>query len=206
MRRIGVCSWSLRPSDAGDLCAKIGACGLSGVQLALDPVREGRWKEADTVERLKDAGIAVLSGMMAMAGEEYSTLDSIKRTGGVRMDAMWPRNLAAARANVLTPAQMLDELQNRFQFLVTDRKGADGRPTTMRAAVEWSYDVLPDDLKDFFNRLSVFRGGWNLKAVREVCNARHGIDLLEHLVRRSLIVAEQQDQEMRYRMLEMLRE
>ncbi len=99
MAKIGVCSWSLQPESAGDLCAKVKVCGLSAVQLALDPIREGKWGEAETVRALRSAGIEVLSGMMMMEGEDYSTLESIKATGGVRPDRTWERNLAAADAN-----------------------------------------------------------------------------------------------------------
>jgi sugar phosphate isomerase/epimerase len=97
--RLGVCSWSLRPTGPEDLAAKINACGVRGVQLALDPVRRGAWDERQTRGALDAAGVSVLSGMMEMAGEDYSTLDTIKRTGGVRPDATWPENLAAASKN-----------------------------------------------------------------------------------------------------------
>jgi L-ribulose-5-phosphate 3-epimerase len=99
--RLGVCSWSLRPAGPTDLAEKVRACGLSAVQLALDPVRTGSWDEAETVAALQEAGIAILSGMMAMEAEDYSTLASIKATGGVRPDAHWPENLAAAHANAV---------------------------------------------------------------------------------------------------------
>lgn len=98
-RAIGVCSWSLQPRDPADLAAKLAAAGVRYVQLALDPLREGRWSVADTRGRLADAGLEVRSGMMAMAGEDYSSLESIARTGGVRPDRTWSANLAAAEEN-----------------------------------------------------------------------------------------------------------
>jgi sugar phosphate isomerase/epimerase len=67
--------------------------------LALDPIRTGAWNLDQTRRCLADAGISILSGMMAMKGEDYSTLESIRATGGVRPDATWPENLAAAHAN-----------------------------------------------------------------------------------------------------------
>lgn len=73
--------------------------GVDAVQLALDPLRTGAWDEGDTHSRLADAGLATVSGMMAMAGEDYSTLASIRATGGVVPDATWAANLEAARAN-----------------------------------------------------------------------------------------------------------
>jgi sugar phosphate isomerase/epimerase len=95
--RIGVCSWSLEPSSPGDLARKVRACGLDGVQLALEPLRTGAWRPADLDRELDAAGVAVLSGMVAMRGEDYTTIASIRATGGVRPDADWPSNLAAAR-------------------------------------------------------------------------------------------------------------
>lgn len=98
-RRLGVCSWSLRPESPADLIAKIAATGLRRVQLALDPLRtDPRWGD-EAPSRLAEAGIAVVSGMMAMHGEDYSTLESIRRTGGVRPDDAWPFNLRAAHEN-----------------------------------------------------------------------------------------------------------
>lgn len=96
--RIGVCSWSLRPDSPAELVAALRRLGIDGVQLALSPmVHEARmWREA--VATLREAGIDILSGMMAMAGEDYSTLQSIARTGGVRPDATWDANQRHARA------------------------------------------------------------------------------------------------------------
>lgn len=97
--RVGVCSWSLRPRSPEDLTERVRACGLSLVQLALDPIRTGAWDEARTVDVFRRAGLRLASGMMAMEGEDYSTLESIRRTGGVRPDSTWPANRAAAGEN-----------------------------------------------------------------------------------------------------------
>ncbi len=106
MACVGVCSWSLRPRSPRDLVAQLAACGVDAVQLALDPVRDGRWDEAETVDALAEAGVTVRSGMMGTAGEDYTTMDSIRRTGGVRPDATWPANLQAARENAALAARM----------------------------------------------------------------------------------------------------
>lgn len=100
--RLGVCSWSLRPTDPRDLAEKVRACGVDAVQLALDALRpgdRGGWDPDETAAVLRDAGIAIASGMMAPAGEDYSTLETIRATGGLRPDATWAANLGAARAN-----------------------------------------------------------------------------------------------------------
>lgn len=98
-RRIGACSWSLKPESPANLAGKLGAVGVSVVQLALDPLRTGAWSLDETAATLTEAGVEIRSGMMAMRGEDYSTLDSIKRTGGVRLDEHWEADLSAAGDN-----------------------------------------------------------------------------------------------------------
>lgn len=94
--RLGACSWSLRAGTPQDLAKKLKKLDLHAVQLALDPLRKGAWNLDATVDCLLEADIAVRSGMMAMRGEDYSTLESIRRTGGVRPDQHWKANLESA--------------------------------------------------------------------------------------------------------------
>jgi L-ribulose-5-phosphate 3-epimerase len=96
--RIGVCSWSLRPRDPADLIQTLGRLGIDAVQLALTPLIDQPAIWASAIDRLRDAGIRIVSGMIAMRGEEYSTLESIARTGGVRQDHRWPENRHLAQA------------------------------------------------------------------------------------------------------------
>ncbi len=74
------------------------AAGVRALQLHLDPLREAN-DPVSPVAPLRDAGIAIVSGMMTPIGEDYSTIESIRRTGGLRPDEHWPSNLAAARQN-----------------------------------------------------------------------------------------------------------
>lgn len=92
--RIGVCSWSLRPGSPDELIAGVQQVGLSRVQLALNPLRNepAQWGQAP--QRLRDAGITIASGMFNTIGEDYSTLESIRRTGGLVPDEHWPGNWA----------------------------------------------------------------------------------------------------------------
>lgn len=101
LARTAVCSWSLSPSGPADLVSKVQACGLRAVQLHLDPVRTGAWRCDETAGLLKAARIRPVSGMMTMAGEDYSSLESIRLTGGVRPDATWEANLKAAEGNAI---------------------------------------------------------------------------------------------------------
>ena len=114
--------------------------------------------------------------------------------------------LAAGWAQTLTPAQMLGRLEDRFALLVSRHKGAAPRHRTLRDAIEWSYRLLSPDLQRFFVRLSVFRGGWSLEAALSVCEEPTALEMLSRLRARSLVVTAEEDDAMRFRMLESLRE
>jgi L-ribulose-5-phosphate 3-epimerase len=89
--RLGVCSWSLQPTSADDLLTKLAQTGLSRIQIALDPIREnaeGAWTGFAAL--CAKHGVTCVSGMIGTVGEDYTTLESIKRTGGVVPDATWP--------------------------------------------------------------------------------------------------------------------
>ena len=87
--RLAVCSWSLQPADPADLIAQLRQIGVMKVQLALDPLREGGpW--ADAKQQLADGGVTLVAGMMGCVGEDYSTLQAIRQTGGVVPDETWP--------------------------------------------------------------------------------------------------------------------
>ena len=115
--------------------------------------------------------------------------------------------LAAARAMVLTPGQMLKQLEQRFGFLVSRKHDATERHRTLQAAIDWSYRLLTPELQRFFTRLSVFRGGWTAEAAEAVCEEPLALDYLAQLRECSLaLVEEEGGEEMRFRLLESLRE
>jgi sugar phosphate isomerase/epimerase len=98
--RLAVCSWSLQAATPHELAERLQATGISRVQLALDPLRENPavWGETEAV--LKQAGITIVSGMFGCVGEDYSTLDTIRVTGGIAPDETWDQNLENIRATV----------------------------------------------------------------------------------------------------------
>ena len=98
VERLAVCSWSLQPTSPQDLITKLQATGIRRVQLALDPLREtpGVWGE--TADLFRNNGLTVVSGMFGCVGEDYSTLDTIRVTGGIAPDATWEKNWANIRS------------------------------------------------------------------------------------------------------------
>ena len=95
--RIGVCSWSLRPRNGAGLVDSVSRLGVPKIQLALGPVVEDPEAFGDVIRRLREGGVAIASGMLEAVGEDYSTLETIKATGGVRPDEHWPATLQRAR-------------------------------------------------------------------------------------------------------------
>src|SRR6266478_1894684 len=93
IERLAVCSWSLQPLNPADLVQKLRASGILRVQLALDPLRESPRVWGETEKLFRDNGTEILSGMVGCIGEDYSSLDSIRRTGGISPDATWDQNL-----------------------------------------------------------------------------------------------------------------
>ena len=112
--------------------------------------------------------------------------------------------LAAARVRSLTPAQILDRLDERFRLLTGGTK-AGGRHQTLRGALAWSTDLLEPDERAAFAGLSAFVAPFDLPAAEAVIGA-DGWEHLDALVEKSLLLAEDTAGEMRYRMLETVRE
>ena len=96
--RIAVCSWSLQPTSPQDLVTKLAATGIRRVQLALDPLRDEPAAWGNTPELFRQNGLSIVSGMFGCVGEDYSTLDTIRVTGGIAPDTTWEQNWTNIRA------------------------------------------------------------------------------------------------------------
>lgn len=123
--------------------------------------------------------------------------------------------LAAARVGMLPPEAILDRIDERFGLLTTGRRTAQSRQRTLRAAIDWSHDLLDPAERAVFRQLAVFRGGWTLEAAEAVCDVESALDgdalgegapsvldLIGRLVDKSLVVAEQANGAARYRFLD----
>jgi L-ribulose-5-phosphate 3-epimerase len=98
--RLAVCSWSTQPSNPQELAARLEDIGIHRVQLALDPLRQNPKVWDATEACFRDKGISVISGMFGCVGEDYSTLQSIRDTGGLPPDSTWEENRRNIQATV----------------------------------------------------------------------------------------------------------
>jgi predicted ATPase/DNA-binding SARP family transcriptional activator len=117
--------------------------------------------------------------------------------------------LAAARAKAFSVDEIASRLDDRFQFLISWRRLSPARHRTLRATMDWSYELLSDDERVFLDRLSVFAGGFTLASAAAVCLEgldEDGVDLVGRLVEASLVVPEEHDGRTRYRLLETVRQ
>lgn len=119
--------------------------------------------------------------------------------------------LAAARVRALTPEQLAARLDDRFRILTTGNRAALPRQQTLRATIDWSYDLLADAERQLFARLAVFRGSFTLEAVEAVgaggaISTADVLDVLASLVDKSLVEVLESGGQARYRMLETMRE
>ena len=116
--------------------------------------------------------------------------------------------LAASRMLSMTVTELRNRLDDRFRLLVGSRRGLE-RHQTLRHAVQWSYDLLDDTEKVVLNRCSVFAGGFDLSSACAVTGADDEIatlDLLDALIRKSLLVADRSSVRTRFSMLETIRQ
>ena len=90
--RLAVCSWSLQPANPQELISHLETIGLPRIQLALDPLRESPDVWGNLPVLCKEHGVSVVSCMFGTIGEDYSTLESIRITGGVVPDETWELN------------------------------------------------------------------------------------------------------------------
>jgi predicted ATPase/class 3 adenylate cyclase len=119
--------------------------------------------------------------------------------------------LAAARVKALPVEKVAERLDDRFRLLTGGSRTALPRQQTLRALIDWSYDLLTETERKLLRRLSVFAGGWTLEAAEAVCSGDgldewEVLDLVTTLVDKSLVQYEAGEGEARYRLLETVRQ
>src|SRR5215208_5247990 len=153
--------------------------------------------------------------------ENLPLLDELGRYEAVRLfiergNAVAPifevtEHNASAVARVLSVEQISQRLGDSFGLLTGGGRTTLPRQRTLRATIDWSYELLGEKEKVLFRRLSVFAGGFTLEAVEDVCSGEglesaEVLDVLSHLVDKSLVLVAEQDDQARYRLLEMVRQ
>ena len=146
----------------------------------------------------------LLDGSTAMKPPQ--SLEICQRLDGIPLAI----ELAASRMASMTASEVRDRLDHRFRLLVGSRRGLE-RHHTLRHAVAWSYDLLDDTEKTVLDRCSVFAGGFDLQSACAVAGSddldEYAIlDLLDALVRKSLLVADRSSGRTRFSMLETIRQ
>ena len=104
-RHLAVCSWSLKPRSPAELISSCCLCGITSVQLALLPlVHDSQWTDCSAT--LQSEGVTVISGMLEASGEDYTSLETIAKTGGLRQDAMW----SSTKENAIRVAGLAEQM------------------------------------------------------------------------------------------------
>jgi predicted ATPase/class 3 adenylate cyclase len=167
----------------------------------------GAMRHFDSVRLFAARGEAVRAGFRVSEANAASVVQLCRRLDGMPLAI----ELAAARLRVLAPEQIAARLDDRFRLLTGGSRTVLPRQQTLQATIDWSYDLLDVREKLLFERLSAFQGGFTLEAAEAVCAGGaiapdDVLDLVSHLVDKSLLTAAEVGDGIRYRLLETLRQ
>jgi predicted ATPase/class 3 adenylate cyclase/tetratricopeptide (TPR) repeat protein len=166
-----------------------------------------RFTEYEAIRLFVDRAAAVKPGFLLTEGTMAAVAQICQRLDGIPLAI----ELAAARVRSLSVHQIAAHLDERFRLLTGGSRTAMARHQTLRGLIDWSYALLSDAERSLLRRLSVFAGGWTL-AAGEAVGTGHDVDrdglveLLGRLVDKSLVLMDDQGQEVRYRLLETIRQ
>lgn len=165
-------------------------------------VRREALMESESVRLFVDRAAAV-NPKFHLTEENASFVAQISR----RLDGIpLALELAAARSSVFSPEQISSRLDDRFKLLTGGSRTALERHQTLRALIDWSYDLLSNEEQRLLRYLSVFASGWTFEAAEAVCSDLDILSLLTQLVNKSLVMADEHVGITRYRLLETIRQ
>ena len=170
-----------RTCGPGALAARLSVLATSREPIRIDGEREqplAPLGQPDAVELFGDRARAVAHGFEPDA----ATAEICRRLDGLPLAI----ELAAARVRLLPPVDMLARLERALPLRTGGARDAPSRQRTLRATIDWSYDLLTDDERRLFRSLAVFAGGCDLEAVEAVCAG--DVNVLESLVQKSLVL------------------
>jgi predicted ATPase/DNA-binding CsgD family transcriptional regulator len=192
--------------SAGEMTWRVPSLGLPPAPDVAEPSLE-LLTSSEAVALFLDRAGAVQSGFTITGRDARAVGEICRRLDGIPLAI----ELAAARVKVLSVEQIAARLDDCFGLLTSGQRTAVPRQRTLRATMDWSYDLLSEPERALLRRLSVFVGGWTLEAVESV-GAGNGIEtyavleLLSLLIDKSWVMAEQQACGLRYRLLEPIRQ
>ena len=172
------------------------------------PLNLTQWSQYEALHLFVDRATTILPEFKVTQNNLQSLLQICQRLDGIPLAL----ELAAARIKLLKPAQIVTRLEHRFNLLTRGNRTALPRQQTLKALVDWSWELLSLSEQILLRRLSVFAGGISLEAVEVVCNNDDTtdfdlLDFLTQLVNKSLVIVNRlQDQEARYHLLETIRQ
>src|SRR3990172_1298676 len=164
----------------------------------------------ESTQLFVDRATAVVSSFTLSEDNASGVAQICQRLEGIPLAI----ELAAARINVLSPEQILARLDDRLGLLTAGSRSAPPRHRTLRATLDWSYELLTDPEREMLRRFSVFVGGFGLPAAEAVASKPSGprsgdvgvLELMAQLVGKSLLIAEDARRGNRYRFLETIRQ
>jgi predicted ATPase/DNA-binding CsgD family transcriptional regulator len=162
--------------------------------------------DVDAVRLLVDRAVAVAPDFALTDENRGAASDICRRLDGLPLAI----ELAAVRLASMSADDLLERLDDRFRLLATDRSRGPGRPQALRATVEWSHDLLSEEERILWRRLSVFAGSFTIDAAEAVCSGSglerdQVLDLVGRLVDRSVLTMAHGGRRGRYRLLETMR-
>lgn len=157
----------------------------------------------EAVHLFVDRAGAVQPGFALTAQNAGAILQICRRLDGIPLAI----ELAAARVKLFSPEEIAARLDNRFRLLTGGSRTALPRQQTLKALIDWSYELLAEEERALFRALSVFAGGWTFAAAEAICE-QDVLEGLTNLVNKSLVLAEEDEQEhaRRFRFLETIRQ
>jgi predicted ATPase/class 3 adenylate cyclase len=167
--------------------------------------------QSEAVRLLHERAVAIQPSFEINIINSYAVTQICHRLDGIPLAI----ELAAARFRMLSPEQIASRLDDRFRLLTTGSRTALPRHQTLSALIDWSHDLLSEEERVLFRRLSVFSGGWTLDAAEQVGSSGDSfesrieteevLELLDSLASKSLVIVDEQDGDTRYGMLKTIR-
>jgi predicted ATPase/DNA-binding SARP family transcriptional activator len=188
----------------GEVHWRVPSLTLPTQQTTLAPPSLLEW---EAIQLFVDRAAQMQNGFTLTPSNAPAILQICRQLDGIPLAI----ELAAVRVTALLPEQIADRLNDRFNLLTSGSRTALPRQQTLRATLDWSYDLLSTAERTALQRLAVFAGSWSLEAAEATCEGEpiecaQIVDLLTHLVDKSLVLVDHHDQEIRYRMLDSIRQ